>query len=140
MPHFDGKVVDDTKTGGGFQPLPPGEYTVKIAEIQVRRTKKGDPYWACKYEVDVDGKDHWIWDNIVWSQAAAVRVKQFLKGFMVYKDDKQDYEPADLLLPMPSVGVIRVEIEKDQNGRDRNVVPFDGYHTYSDKPKDDIGF
>ena len=128
MTQFDGTTTDDTKTGG-FHLLDPGNYIMKIESIQVRKTKNEDEMWAIKF-MHSNGQN-WVYDNVVWSEKAKGRVKQFLKCADMYKDGPQEYTPN---LFIGKMLIVKVAVEKitygKYKGRDGNCIPFDGYRTY----------
>jgi len=139
-PIFEGRVIDDSKPSN-FLLLPDGEYRVKILEILPKPTRAGDEMWRVKYEVL--GKGKIIYDNVVWSErgAAGKRLKQFLKCFGLYHEEKFEYKP---FMFMGKEATVFLTSEVSQQGKwagkTFNKIPFDGYYTYSREKDEDIPF
>ena len=58
--------------------IPEDWHPCVIRDIDVRTTRKNDPLWALKFEVESGPHEgRAIWDNIVFSKAALPRLKSF---------------------------------------------------------------
>lgn len=77
---------DEVDSGsGGFQPIPDGNYLVRIESIHSgRQTSKGDEMWGLELVVtDGDYQGRKIFDNLVFSEKALWRVKMVCSRFGV---------------------------------------------------------
>ena len=136
MSTYGGKPV---KEGGGFSLLEPGEYTVRIENVEVKTTPNNNKCWRVKFSTKIGRDTKIFYDNLYWTEKASWRLEHFLKCFAVYKEDRPEltsYTPTDLQIPTPAMGVVKVVIGKpDKKGRTWNEVALDGFHTYKDKAK-----
>ena len=81
-----------------FEPLPDGQYQVELADIALDQTRKGDPMWKLKFAV-VDGPHagRFVFDNLIFSKAAAPRVKLICSALGLDTSGEIDLTPELLL-------------------------------------------
>ena len=126
MPKIDFSNIDDVQD---FTPLPDGEYLCRLAEIEEASTYNGDEMWKLKFEV-INGEytGRYIFDNMVFSEAALKRVKLICSRLGIDVSGEVDLTPSML---EGATCFITTEIEEyeDNEGKikPRNVVPFAGY-------------
>ena len=126
MPKVDFSTVDDVED---FSPLPEGKYLCRLTGIEEASTQYGDELWKLRFEV-IEGEHagRYIFDNMVFSQAALKRVKLICSRLGLDVSGEIDLTPA--LLEGRTVWVeAQTEEYEDKEGRKkkRNVVPFAGY-------------
>jgi hypothetical protein len=133
MVKYNGSVVDENVKL--FKPIPAGKYPVVINDITVATTNKGNEMWKIRFIIsEGEYSGRFIFDRIVWSnnEYALARQKQFLKCFKVYHEGEWEYRPQHLI---GKKGEIIIELG-EYKGKPQNMVPFDGYHTYANKEKE----
>lgn len=132
MPHID---MDKNVSG---DPVPDGVYLCRIAKIRDdRTTKAGDEMWELGMVI-VEGEysDNWINDRLVFSSAAANRVRMALIAMGLPSEGSFDLEPEHL-----EGRVVRVEVMIDEyennlgEVKSRNEVLFEGYGRASAKER-----
>lgn len=120
-------VSDDMS---GFDPLPDGQYPVKVVEVEERSTSKGDPMWSLQLEV-LSGQyaGRIIFDNITWSEAGMKRVKFVLRRLGLELSGEQEIKPEDLVGKAALVTTMIDTYFSEKHGKEkrRNQIPFDGY-------------
>lgn len=115
-----------------FTLLPNGEYPWRIVEINAMTTARtsGNPMIPIKFEFhDADGNKTTVYENLVFSEAAAWKVNQFLKsanGGTVDKGRRVNFEDRDFLKWLASrTGTAKLGTER-VNGKtkeyDRNKI------------------
>lgn len=125
---FDFATVEEAND---FVAIPPGTYRCRVEEVRTRMTQEGAELWAVRLVVAEGPYEGRLaaWDNLVWSNRAAGRVKRFLRllGFPV--DGRLTIEPHSL-----EGRTIRVTVKPEtyhnpvtNTDVTRNRVPFDGY-------------
>lgn len=120
--NFDG--VDDS----GDQNYPvirAGVYRFQVVDGDEVSTKKGDPMWKLRLEVDLgEHLGHVVWDNLVGRGPGLSRVKMLYKQLGLPCEGDQELAVSDV------VGLsVWAEIDIDEyEGKRRNVVTFAGYH------------
>lgn len=125
-------------------PVPEGQYLVSISEIKTNDkngsplvTTKGDEYWLLHLNIEhpAELKGRLIFDRIFFSEAALERVKMVSKRCGV--DVTKKYKLTDLYFELKDKLVyVDVKIVKYLNKqgqqRERNEIPFGGYHAIDD--------
>lgn len=126
MPKIDFNTIEDAED---FSPIPEGKYACRMAEIEEASTKHGDEMWKLRLEV-VEGPHagRYLFDNLVFSQAAMKRVKLICSRLGIDVSGEVDLTPA-MLKGRPCRVAVETEEYEDHEGRrrKRNVVPFAGY-------------
>ena len=126
MPKIDFSHIDDVQD---FSPLPDGEDPCRLSEIEEASTHSGDEMWKLKFEV-VDGEytGRYIFDNLVFSDAALKRVKLVCSRLGMDVSGEIDLTPS-LLEGRTCLISTEIEEYEDNEGRTkrRNTVPFAGY-------------
>jgi len=81
MPVINFSKVDDVQD---YSPLPEGKYLCELSEVEETSTQYGDEMWKLKFEV-VDGEHigRYIFDNMVFSEAALKRVKLICSRLLI---------------------------------------------------------
>ncbi len=77
MPRINLSDVPDT----GFDPIPPGDYTVEMLTFERKTSKSGNPYLNCEYVVltgEYAGRK--LFDMISLTEAAAWKIKAWCKA------------------------------------------------------------
>ena len=133
MPKVDFSKVDDVQD---FRPLPDGKYFCRLSEIEEAATQYGDEMWKIRFEV-IQGEytGRFIFDNLVFSEAALKRVKLICSRLGVDVSKEMDITPDLLQNRKCYVSVVTEEYE-DAEGKikKRNVVPFAGYAKADTEP------
>lgn len=126
MPKVDFSKVDDVQD---FSPLPDGKYLCQASEIEEATTQYDDEMWKLKFEV-VEGehKGRFIFDNLVFSEAALKRAKLICSRLGLDVSGEVELTPSMLKGRRCYLSVLTEEYE-DSEGKTkkRNVVPFAGY-------------
>lgn len=126
MPKVDFSKVDDVQD---FSPLPDGKYLCQVSEIEEATTQYDDEMWKLKFEV-VEGehKGRFIFDNLVFSEAALKRAKLICSRLGLDVSGEVELTPSMLKGRRCYLSVLTEEYE-DSEGKTkkRNVVPFAGY-------------
>lgn len=91
MPKLPAPLQDavDNAPKSEFEPLEPGVYTARLAEVQATQTKSGNnpgtPMWALTFDEvrDLDGgrKPGRLWTNLVLADSTMWKVNQFFAAF-----------------------------------------------------------
>lgn len=68
-----------------FEPLPAGEYVCRLRGVEAKVASTGNSMWTTEWEVAEDGefKGRRLWSNIVFTDAAMWKVKEFFYAFDV---------------------------------------------------------
>jgi len=131
MPKVDFSKVDDVQD---FTPLPEAKYLCRLSEIEEATTQYGDELWKLRFEV-IEGEHagRYIFDNMVFSQAAMKRVKLICSRLGLDVTGELDLTPETLIGRTAWVDA-QIEEYEDSQGKKkrRNVVPFAGYE-HADK-------
>ena len=136
MPRIDFSNVDDAQD---YSPLPAGRYLVTLTEVEEAKTKYGDEMWKLRFVVDEGQyKGRYIFDNLVFSDAALKRVKLICSRLGLDVSGELDLTPG-LITGRRCYVSVEIEEYTDQDGdsRSRNVVPFAGYGRFDDSNQDD---
>ncbi|HEQ60203.1 MAG TPA: DUF669 domain-containing protein [Firmicutes bacterium] len=126
MPKVDFSKVDDVQD---FTPLPEGKYLCRLNGIEEATTQYGDDLWKLRFEVaEGEHAGRYIFDNMVFSQAAMKRVKLICSRLGLDVSGELDLTPK-LLIGRTALVETQIEEYEDSEGRKkkRNVVPFAGY-------------
>jgi len=126
MPKIDFDKVDDVQD---FSPLPEGKYFCRLAEVEEASTQYGDEMWKLRFAVAA-GKyqGRYIFDNLVFSEAALKRVKLICSRLGLDVSGQIDLSPSSIKGRACNV-TVELEEYEDNEGKTkrRNVVPFAGY-------------
>ena len=126
MPKIDFKNIEDAQD---YEPIPEGDYTCSIANVEEASTKNGDEMWKLKLEViEGDHEGRFLFDNLVFSDAAMKRVKFVCSRLGVDVSGEMNLTP-DVLLERVCKVTTTVQEYEDEKGvrKYRNAVPFTGY-------------
>ncbi|HOX27261.1 MAG TPA: DUF669 domain-containing protein [Candidatus Krumholzibacteria bacterium] len=127
MPRIDFSNVDGIAS---FAPVPDGEYTCKISDIETDTTRAGDEMWRLR--LAIEGGEHdgrLLFDNLVFSPKAMPRVKLLCESLGLDVTGVVSLEPAALLGRTARVTVyIEEYVDEHGTAKARNRIPFDGYH------------
>jgi len=126
MPKVDFANVDDAQD---FTPVPEGEYLCELAHVDEQNTQYGDEMWRLRWKI-IDGEHagRYIFDNLIFSDAAMSRVKLVCKRLGLDVSGEADLTP-DKLMDKPVFITVTIVQYTDNEGKvkDRNNVPFAGY-------------
>ena len=126
MPKIDFSQIDDVKD---FSPLPDGDYLCRLSEIEESTTQYDDELWKLKFEVaEGEYTGRYIFDNLVFSEAALKRVKLICSRLGLNVSGEIDLTPG-MIEGRTCYLTVEIEEYEDSEGRikKRNVVPFAGY-------------
>jgi len=126
MPKVDFSKVDDV---GDFSPLPDGKYLCQLANVEEASTQYGDEMWKLRFEVvQGDHAGRYIFDNMVFSDAAMKRVKLICSRLGIDVSGELELAPG-LIEGRTCWLTVETQEYEDAEGRSkkRNVVPFAGY-------------
>ncbi len=126
MPRIDFNRVDDVQD---FSPLPDGRYLCRLAEVEEAATQYGDEMWKLRFVVESGPhRGRYIFDNMVFSEAALKRVKLICSRLGIDVSGELDLTP-NLLKGRSCYVTVETEEYEDYEGntKQRNVVPFAGY-------------
>jgi hypothetical protein len=117
MPKIDFNKIDDVVD---FSPLPPGKYMCKLADIEEASTQGGDEMWNLKFQV-IDGEHtgRYVFDRLVFSQAALKRVKLVCSRLGINVDGELDLTP-QMLAGRTCLLSIQNEEYEDNEGNKKN--------------------
>jgi hypothetical protein len=126
MPRID---FDNVESPSSFAPVPDGEYSVRVGDIEADFTRAGDEMW--KLRLLIESGEHQgriLFDNLVFSPKAMPRVKLVCEACGLDTTGVVDLTPAMLLDKLARVTTY-IEEYTDDHGvtKARNRVPFDGY-------------
>jgi hypothetical protein len=129
---------DKEATSAALDPIPRGEYHVKITDIETRYSKSeknnGKPYWAIEFTVQEGPySDRKVWTNCMLFEGALYTLSQLMKslGYNVEEGEFQLPDPDDLITRDVMVKVtITAETEQYQA---RNEVR--SIKAFGDQPK-----
>ena len=136
MPKIDFAKVDDVHD---FKPLPEGKYLCRLDNVEEASTKNGDEMWKLRFEVTSgENKGRYIFDNLVFTNAAMKRVKLVCSRLGLDVGGELDLKP-EMLMERTAVVEVTTEDYEDEHGntKERNVVPFAGYYRMEDLKKDE---
>ncbi len=126
MPKIDFSTIDDVND---FSPIPPGKYPCEVDQVEESTTQFGDAMWLLRFVVQ--GGEYvgrYIFDNLVFSEAAKPRVKLFCSRIGLDVSGEIDLKPAMIEGHACAVSVEIEEYEdREGNTKKRNKVPFAGY-------------
>ena len=133
MPEVDFDQYDEASN---FAPLPEGDYNVELDKIEEKSTGSGDEMWSLRFVVmDEPHKGRYIFDNMVFTQAAMGRVKLICSRLGINTSGTVNLTTDHLKgKRCRLVGVTIGEYEDyEGNMRKKNEVPFAGYEKYGDE-------
>jgi len=110
------------------EPLPPGEYHVKVETCEEKTSTAGNDMFNLGMVVlEGEQENRRIWDHLVFAGGALKRVKIAMCAMGYPKDYKGDVTP-DMLIGKEVVVTVITESDMYQGEeRERNVVTFGGY-------------
>ena len=135
MPKIDFDKVDDVQD---FSPLPEGQYFCRLAEVEEASTQYGDEMWKLRFAVAAGQyQGRYIFDNLVFSEAALKRVKLICSRLGLDVSGQLDLTPSSIKNRTCNV-TVEVEEYEDNEGKTkkRNVVPFAGYERADESAAD----
>jgi hypothetical protein len=139
MPRINFATIDSVSD---FAPLPDGEYTCVLADIETDITRAGDPMWKLRWTVE--GGEHAgriLFDNLVFSAKAMPRVKLVCGSCGLEVTGEVDLEPTMLLGKHARITTFIEEFRDDQGAaKVRNRIPFGGYSAVSAADDDNCPF
>lgn len=114
------KAAKAESKGGSREPMPEGDYRVRLLEVEAKESSNGNPMWNWKYEVvEGDFAGRFLWNNTTLVDAAMWAVNQTFEAFGVSTDTDTD----DLIGEEVGVSVSIGEIGAGANqGKKRNNV------------------
>ena len=126
MPKIDFSDVGDV---ADFTPIPDGEYTCVLVDIEEDMTSKGFDMWKLRWRVeDGDYAGRLLFDNMVFSPKAMPRVKLVCDCCGVDVDGEVNLEPSMLLDKRAGVATYQDEYPDDKGQQKvRNNIRYDGY-------------
>lgn len=87
-----------------MNPVPPGDYEVRIEEFKEKKTVGGDPMWSVRLRVTEDGpyQGRVLFDNFVLFRDPSKRwgiekMAKFLHAVQVEVDEDGEFEPGDVI-------------------------------------------
>ena len=129
MPKINFDEIPDH--GNGFRLAPEGQYLARVKNVEEKNTRNGDLMWSILLEIAKgDFSGTWVYDNLVFSHKALSRVKMVCKALGLETKGEVDLRKEAFIgrSCLIDVGI------KEFNGKERNNVSFDGYHS-ADKPE-----
>lgn len=77
--------------GGSREPMPEGDYRVRLLEVEAKESSNGNPMWNWKYEVvEGDHTGRFLWNNTTLVDSAMWAVNQTFEAFGVPTDTDTD--------------------------------------------------
>lgn len=113
-----------------YSPVPAGQYVCRVAKVDEDKTKNEDAMWNFMFEIVAgEHKGKMIRDRLVFSEAAMKRVKLICKRFGFNVEGELDLTPS-MFFDKPIKLDVEIESYEDKEGKtkQRNSVPFAGYH------------
>src|ERR1051325_4964372 len=94
-----GFVIDFAKVPDISAPVPAGQYDATIVKAEAGISKAGNPMIKLRWRIDDDGEYYHrqIFDNLVFTETALWRVRQFLAAIGYASDFKGEINPENLL-------------------------------------------
>ena len=143
MPKYDFSKNPDEQQN--FKIPSPGKYLAKVVDINLRYTSNGDEMWSLTFEiVDPDGEfDRCrVYDNLIFSAAAASRAKIIFKAFGVPIDREYEYQFEDIFEKFCHIVIEGKRKYTAKNGfeKEKAIISFDGFlpiETYGKAPNTD---
>jgi hypothetical protein len=129
--------TDKEASSKALDPIPRGEYHVKLTDIEVKRCgpeskNPGKPYWACEFTVQ-EGPyaERKVWSNVMLFNGALYSLSQMMKALGHNIDSGEFRVPAsNTLIGKDFILKVTVKPETDQYSA-RNDVK--GYKEYTGK-------
>lgn len=129
MPKVDFDKIDEMDD---FSPVPEDSYVCELIDVKEDTTTTGGEMWKLKFKI-VEGEyqGRYLFDNMVFSQEAAKRVK-FICSRMGLKTQGNVNLTPDMLLHRRTIVNPVIEEYEDEHGKEkrRNKIPFAGYELY----------
>ena len=118
---LDFKKIPDVQE---FPPIPEGQYLCQLESVEESATQTGNEMWTVRFVVE-DGphRGRYLWDRLVFSDAAFPRVKLFASSLGIDVSGELDFNPQ---LVTGRSCYVTVGIE-EYEGKQRNKVPFHGF-------------
>ncbi|MFH1680633.1 MAG: DUF669 domain-containing protein [Candidatus Eisenbacteria bacterium] len=120
----------ERKSEKRFEPLPEGKYLCQIEDIEEETTRRGDPMWRIRFVVTSGAHRYrWIFDRLVFSEAAKERLRMFCEAFGFETDGEVDLDTEAFLGKRVFLDV-ETSTYTDREGRERvgNEVAWAGFH------------
>ena len=126
MPRINFSTVDAISD---YAPLPDGEYTCSLADIETDITRVGDLMWKLRWTVEGgEYAGRLLFDNMVFSAKALPRAKLICASCGLDITREIDLEPAALLGKHARITTYVEEYRDDQGvAKARNRIPYGGY-------------
>lgn len=132
MPKLNSKVakkVEQQESSGGYEPIPPGPYTLRLRSVDVKEGAKG-PYWVWEFEIPEGAEEYAgrrFWMNTSLSEAALWKLKEVFAAFGESPDTDTDELCGERVTGYIVQRTIQAGERKGElaNQIDR-VVPFEG--------------
>jgi len=126
MPRINFAEVEDMESTS-FSPIPDGSYPCRVADVKDgHQTKSGDEMWRLEFEIiSGDFKGRRLFDNMIFSQKAASRVKLICSRLGIDTSGEVDLQPR--LLRGREVWI--TTYQEQYEGKTQNRIPFDGYES-----------
>jgi hypothetical protein len=112
---------------GGFDPLPPGEYTAEITEAEVKQPKSGNGYYVKLVWKILTGEyeNRQVFQNVTYKHSSEQATKIGRKMLRILREAlgiEETLTNVEVLLFKPAI--IKLGIEKDETGQydDKNKV------------------
>lgn len=103
---------------GEYPILKPGTYRFEVMDVTAATSSNGNDMYQLRLKCFQDnGPAVTVWDNLVETERAGWRFIQFFDSIGMDANDTERVKDA-----ISEVGRVRVKVEKDNKGRDRNVV------------------
>lgn len=126
MPEVD---FPNTEEASSFSLVPKANYLCELVKIEEQLTKHKDVLWRLHFKI-IEGEysGSYIFDNMVFSQAAMKRVKLICSRLGLDVSTKINLIP-EMILHKRCILSVTIEKYTDSQGniKEKNVVPYAGY-------------
>jgi hypothetical protein len=129
---------DKEATSAALDPIPRGEYHVKITDGEIRYSKSekhnGEPYWALELTVqEGPHENRKVWSNVMLFDGALYSLSQLMKA-LGYNIEAGDFvvPPIDDLITKDLIVRVTIRPETDQYQAQNEVK---AYKAWGDAPK-----
>jgi len=117
------------KPARNYDPIPEGRYLSTIKDIEETTTRKGDPMWKLRLQIEEgEHAGRLVFDRIVFSQRAQERLQMFCRALGLPTKGEIDLQP-EMVEGKSCVVVVETEDYEDNEGLTRtgNKVAFECY-------------
>ena len=112
------------------EPVPEAWYRARITGIEEKETGKGDPMWKLELTIiEGDQEERVVRDNLVFSTAAAKRLRVFAKALSLPYEGDVDFQSS----AVAGRDVMIKVVNEEYNGELQNKVDFAGYKAAPDR-------